>query len=164
MLPDDPFEYALDTLVENVDLRGLRPTLGGYPDQEYVKKDVIPFCLDAKKTGEFSRLRLKSRIQDQIAIYDRLLLPMNDNKETRWAMSITKTRLLLPAESRIQTLTERQEDILFLLSRGFSSKEVAQRLGTSHRTVEHQTAVIKTKLGARNLAHAIAIGITQSIA
>jgi len=163
LLPDDPLEFGTDALVENVDMRGLRSTLGGYADQEYVKRDVIPHYLDTKETGRTSWLRMTSRIQDQIAVYDRLLLPVAEHKSARWAISITKTRMLLPAAPKARLLTERQEDILFLLSEGSSSKEIARRLGVSYRTVEHQIEAIKRRLGARNVTHAVAIAVAQAI-
>ncbi|MHA6685357.1 response regulator transcription factor [Mesorhizobium sp. A556] len=163
LLPDDPLQFGSDALVENVDMRGLRSTLGGYADQQYVKRDVVPHFLDAKESGEMSWLRMKSRIQDQIAVYDRLLLPVAEHKSVRWAISITKTRLLLPAMPKARLLTERQEDILFLLSQGSSSKEIARRFGVSHRTVEHQVDAIKKRLGAKNVAHAVAIAVAQAI-
>ncbi len=169
LLPDDPLEFGLDTLIENVDMQGIRSTFGAYADQEYVRKDIVPYYLDAKETGHFSRLRLRSRIQDQIAVYDRLILPIKEKKaskppkQSRWALSITKTRLLLPVEQELRVLTNRQLDLLYLLARGLSSKEAAQSLAISYRTVEHQIEAIKKKLGARNVTHAVAIAVAQSI-
>ncbi|MGI6853570.1 response regulator transcription factor [Mesorhizobium sp. 1B3] len=169
LLPDDPLGFGLDTLIENVDMQGIQPTFGAYADQEYVRKDIVPHYLDAKETGNFSRLRLRSRIQDQIAVYDRLILPIREKKQSReqkqsrWALSITKTRLLLPAEPKLRVLTDRQQDILYLLAQGLSSKEAAQRLAISYRTVEHQIEAIKKKLGARNVTQAVAIAVAQSI-
>lgn len=163
LLPDDPLNFGLDTLVENVDMRGVQPTFGAYPDQDYVRNDIIPFYLGVKETGEFSRLRMRSRIQDQIAVYDRLILPIREQKQSRWALSITKTQLLLPAEPNFRTLTHRQLDVLHLLARGHSSKEAARYLAVSHRTIEHQIDAIKKKLGARNVTHAVAIAVAQSV-
>jgi len=163
LLPDDPLEFGTDALVENVDMRGLRSTIGGYADQEYVKRDVVPHYLDVKETGRTSWLRMTSRIQDQIAVYDRLILPVAEHKSTRWAVAISKTRMLLPATPKARPLTQRQEDILFLLSQGLASKEIARRLGTSHRTVEHQIETLKKRFGARNVSHAVAIAVAQAI-
>lgn len=163
LLPDDPLGFGLDTLIENVDMQGIKPTFGAYADQEYVRRDIVPYYLHAKETGNFSRLRLRSRIQDQIAVYDRLILPIKEKKQSRWALSITKTRLLLPAEPKLRGMTDRQLDILYLLAQGLSSKEAAQRLAISYRTVEHQIEAIKKRLGARNVTQAVAIAVAQSI-
>jgi DNA-binding NarL/FixJ family response regulator len=36
-------------------------------------------------------------------------------------------------------------------------------LEVSHRTVKHQVEAIKRKLGARNLAHAVALATTENL-
>lgn len=160
---DNPLNFGLDTLVENIDLRGLKNNFGSNPDQNYVKTDIIPYYLSVKETKTPSRLRMKSRIQDQYAVYDRMILPVDENKRTRWAMSITKTRLLLPVDSRSHVLTPHQEDILHLLAQGQSAKETARKMGVSFRTVEHHLEAIKKKLGAKNISHAVAIAVARAI-
>ncbi len=58
-------------------------------------------------------------------------------------------------------LTPRETEVLHLVAQGNSSKEVAITLSLSFRTVEHQIASAKRKLGARNVAHAVAIAMTR---
>jgi DNA-binding CsgD family transcriptional regulator len=161
MRPDSPLLFGMEALAENVDMKGLRPTLGGYPDQDYIRRDVIPHYLAAKETGEAGRLSLTSRIQDYVAVYDRLILPVAEHGSVRWAVTLTRTRALVPVDEK-PALTERQEDIIQLLASGLSSKEIALRLGISPRTVEHQIEAAKRKLGARNIAHAVAIAMGRA--
>jgi FixJ family two-component response regulator len=53
--------------------------------------------------------------------------------------------------ARVQSLTEREREIMVLVVSGRSSKQIAQDLGISHRTVEiHRTRVMQ-KTGAANL-------------
>jgi len=163
MQPDDPLSFRSDTLVENVDLKGDQSSLGSYPDQEYVKRDVIPFYLDVKENGRVSWLRMKSVIQGHYAVYDRLLLPIEEHGKVRWTLSITKTRVLVPPKPNLRQLTDRQQDILFLLSQGLSSKETAQRMGISHRTVEHQISAVKRKLGTKNVTQAVALFVGSAL-
>lgn len=54
-------------------------------------------------------------------------------------------------------LTNREREILTEMSYGFSSKEIAQKLGISIRTVQTYINTIHLKLGARNKSHAVAI-------
>jgi len=162
MKSDDPLAYSLERVIEHVDLRGPTQTLGDYPDRAYMERDVVPFYKDVKETGVISVMRMTSQIQDQVAVYDRLILPSRPDWDgSRWAVTLSKTRLLLPIEKR--ALTSRQEDILDLLAHGCSSKEIAAQLALSYRTVEHQIAAIKTKLGARNVVHAVAIGVARHL-
>lgn len=162
MRADDPLSYGLDRVIENVSLRGGGALLRHYPDQDYINRDVIPFYKAAKESCEINVMRLTSRIQDQIATYDRLILPTpGPGCEVPWAVTLSKTRLLLPNPQKV--LTGREEDILDLLAHGLSSKEVARQLGISPRTVEHRLASIKEKLGARNVTHAVAMAVARHL-
>ncbi len=78
-----------------------------------------------------------------------------------WSVSITKTHLLLPASPAV--LTPNEQDILDLLAQGYSAKEIAAKMSMSHRTVEHRIESVKTKLGAKNVAHAVAIGSARYV-
>lgn len=51
----------------------------------------------------------------------------------------------------IATLTERERDVLSLALTGMQNKEIAQRLGISHRTVEVHRSRILLKTGASTL-------------
>lgn len=54
--------------------------------------------------------------------------------------------------ARIAELTERQRQVMELVVQGLSSKEIAQSLGISPRTVENYRAWVMEKMGATNLA------------
>lgn len=160
MQADDPMKYALHRIVENVDLRSSSTLLGDYPDQAYMRNDVAPAYHEAKVSGAISTMTLTSRIQDQIATYDRVILPgLQINQASAFSVTLSKTRILLPAERKV--LTGRDEDVLDLLAQGFSSKEIALKTNMSFRTVEHRIASIKTKLQAKNVTHAVAIWMSR---
>lgn len=53
---------------------------------------------------------------------------------------------------RLARLTPRERQVLGLIVKGLTSKEIARELGTSHRTVELQRARIMEKTGAATLA------------
>lgn len=52
-------------------------------------------------------------------------------------------------------LSVREREVLVLVAKGYSAKEVAQRTQLSPRTVEHHIENIRNKLRARNRAHII---------
>lgn len=54
--------------------------------------------------------------------------------------------------ARMADLTERQRQVMELVVQGLSSKEIAQSLGISPRTVENYRAWVIEKMGASNLA------------
>ena len=61
------------------------------------------------------------------------------------------------AESRMETLTPRERDVLTLLAEGKSNKEVAIALDLSVRTVEMHRATMFDRLGVRTLPEALRI-------
>lgn len=64
-----------------------------------------------------------------------------------------------------ETLTPREQDVLYLAAQGYNNAQIATNLGISHRTVEGYRASMMRKLGlssAVDLVHyAIEIGILQ---
>jgi DNA-binding NarL/FixJ family response regulator len=52
-------------------------------------------------------------------------------------------------------LTTRQLEVLELLAEGLSNAEIASRLFTSPKTVEHHVSAVLAKLGAHSRAQAI---------
>jgi two-component system response regulator FixJ len=56
---------------------------------------------------------------------------------------------------RIAQLSQRQREVMDLVVRGYSSKEIAAKLGISPRTVETYRLWIMERTGARNLAELV---------
>ena len=54
-------------------------------------------------------------------------------------------------QKRLSTLTLRESEILSLAIVGVSNKEIAQRLGISHRTVETHRSRVLVKTGVKNI-------------
>ncbi len=59
--------------------------------------------------------------------------------------------------SRLQTLTAREKEILSLLVEGHPNKVVAAKLGISVRTSEHHRARVMEKMGTRTLSRLIKV-------
>ncbi|RMF47889.1 MAG: DNA-binding response regulator [Anaerolineae bacterium] len=55
----------------------------------------------------------------------------------------------------LQTLTEREKEVLMLMSEGMSNEDIAQRLFISKRTVKFHTGNIYAKLGVKNRTEAV---------
>lgn len=60
-------------------------------------------------------------------------------------------------------LTPRELGCLHLLAEGNGAKSVAYRLGITTKTCQHYIASAKSKLGARNAVHAVAIAISLNL-
>jgi DNA-binding NarL/FixJ family response regulator len=59
-------------------------------------------------------------------------------------------------QSELPVLTDKEINILRLISEGFSTKEIVSALGSKERTVEFHIKMIKTKLGVATSAQAVA--------
>jgi non-specific serine/threonine protein kinase len=74
--------------------------------------------------------------------------------------------LVLPASSdpiASDALTERERDVLRLLVRGWSDKEIAAELGVGRRTVSSHVAAIRAKLDAPSRSAATAIAVRDRL-
>lgn len=53
-------------------------------------------------------------------------------------------------------LTEREYEIVNLIARGLSAKQIARALGIAPCTIQHHVANVRMKTGTRNRAHMVA--------
>ncbi|QBM77496.1 response regulator [Sphingomonas sp. AAP5] len=81
-----------------------------------------------------------------------------DTLAEAWTVGLERTAAAEreAAAGRIR-LTAREKTVLEAMTRGHQTKLTAWQLGLSVRTVEMHRSNILTKLGARNVAHAVAI-------
>ncbi|MCX4883975.1 response regulator transcription factor [Streptomyces sp. NBC_00847] len=61
------------------------------------------------------------------------------------------------AKERVHSLSSREQEVLQLLSRGMSNREIATRLFISPETVKDHVRAIRSKLGVANRVHAAQI-------
>jgi DNA-binding CsgD family transcriptional regulator len=61
----------------------------------------------------------------------------------------------------MKQLTPREKEVLELVSNGETSITIAKLLSISARTVEHHVSNARKKLGAKNIQHAVRIGIER---
>ena len=76
--------------------------------------------------------------------------------DSRIAMSVI-------GRDRRQRLTTREREVLTLVARGKSNKEIAKSLRISERTAKFHVTAIFNKLGAENRAQAVAIAAEQHL-
>ena len=66
-------------------------------------------------------------------------------------------------KNKSSPLTPKELEILRLVWRGHTSREIGDRLGKSNRTVELQRLTIKRKLGARTHSHLYRLALEQGL-
>lgn len=60
-------------------------------------------------------------------------------------------------------MADRRVEVLRLTGQGYSRKEIADRLGYEEATIKRDRMAMVKELGARNICHAIALGIECGI-
>ena len=115
---------------------------------------TIPLTVRAIKSGamDFLTKPVKGSL---------LLARVNEALE-RCAILQNEAKASQSVATRLATLTQREREVMNLAVEGLTSKEVAQRLGISYRTVEIHRAHVMHKLGASNMLELARIASYQS--
>jgi DNA-binding NarL/FixJ family response regulator len=74
------------------------------------------------------------------------------------SLQIPRTR-----ERSSEALTQRETEVLRMLARGFSNKEIAARMAISEHTVKFHVASLMGKLGAGTRTEAVTLGLRQGL-
>lgn len=77
--------------------------------------------------------------------------------------SLSPALLMTDGSLSEQPLSEREREILQLLAEGYSTEEVARRIGLSVETVKSDTKRVTAKLDATTRSHAVATALRQAI-
>ncbi|MBB6305078.1 LuxR C-terminal-related transcriptional regulator [Rhizobium leucaenae] len=89
-----------------------------------------------------------------------LLLPQ---KGGGWCLAVIDIQLLLPIPRVRADIDDIDRAIIQSLYEGFSGKEIGQRVGFSHRTIEHRIERLKRGFGARSIAQLVALSIAGGL-
>lgn len=103
----------------------------------------IPTTVRAIKEGA---LDLLTKPVDGTELIERVQAALEKDVELRRKSSATRA-----LRERLDALTAREREILVLAAAGMPNKEIARRLGISHRTVEIHRARVMQKTGAANV-------------
>ena len=107
----------------------------------------IPMAVEAMQHGAFDFLQKPFRDQD---LLDRIQKAIAKDAERRLALG-ERTRI----KARVESLTEREREVLDLLTTGKQNKQIAQDLGVSPRTIEIHRARVMEKMDAQSVAELV---------
>lgn len=131
-----------------------------FKDQKYMDEAVVPRLRQVLETQQPSMELVKTRLFGVNLGYDRVLIPQKAIGRPQWIISSSYAQFLLSPPQRRERLDVADEAIAQLLIEGGTAKEIAQTLDVSPRTVEHRVERLKTKYGARNTVHLVAMLVT----
>lgn len=87
--------------------------------------------------------------------YERLILPQKCDGKPGWCISLVEGRFFISPMREAKTdITD--DNIIQLLIEGQSTKEIAEFLHLSPRTIEHRIDRLKSRFEAKNLVHLVA--------
>ena len=107
----------------------------------------IPMAVEAMQHGAFDFLQKPFRDQD---LLDRIQRAIAKDAERRVALG-EQTRI----KAHLESLTEREREVLDLLTLGKQNKVIAQDLGVSPRTIEIHRARVMEKMNAQSVAELV---------
>jgi FixJ family two-component response regulator len=107
----------------------------------------VPMAVEAMQHGAFDFLQKPFRDQD---LLDRIQKALARDAQLRAALGEHER-----IRARLETLTDREREVLELMTSGKQNKAIAQDLGISPRTIEIHRARVMEKMGAQSVAELV---------
>ena len=109
----------------------------------------VPMAVEAMRQGALDFLRKPVNETDFL---ERIAYAL-DLESGNWHQKIDRQQ----TRERIESLTEREQEVFHLVAEGMANKAIASKLGISERTVEVHRSQVMKKLDARTLAQLVRI-------
>ena len=109
----------------------------------------VPMAVEAMRQGALDFLR---KPVNEEHFLERIASAL-DQESGSWHQKLDREQ----TRQRIDSLTEREQEVFQLVAEGLANKAIAGELGISERTVEVHRAQVMKKLGARTLAQLVRI-------
>lgn len=106
----------------------------------------IPTVVDAMKNGALDFIEKPFKYADILSCLEKMLALSSCDRTAALQQKISS--LNFPGR---EPLTRRERDVIQLAATGWSNKQIAEKLGISHRTVEDHRSNIMHKLGLKNM-------------
>lgn len=158
----DPFEKAGE-------LRRLSPNTKVVILSAYVRDHYITAALQAGAWGYFSKSDEASVIVDGIRQAARGEFAFGETVKQRCQEAVSKTSRgfkngkLVPPASRLEGLTSREQEVLRLIGKGHSRRDIASMLCRSPKTIDGHRESIMRKLGIRDRAELVRFAIREGL-
>jgi len=149
----DGFEVLRRVEVEHPDVKVL--VLSMHADSEHVVRAI--------RDGAEGYLLKDSAADDLVAGVEAVMAGHAYYSEPVQRALSEMVRSGTPQRRPTDLLTERELEVLKLVARGFSTKEIASRLEISGRTVETHRANLMRKLGVRSVALLTQLAIREHL-
>lgn len=160
---DDPYEWGFRRIKDfGFKSRQLETMKQQFPDaalrdldRAFVDETIIPAYSRVLEAGRPMIDVVRTRILGIRVGYERLILPQKCTGKPAWCLSFIEGRFFISAMQEARTdITD--DNVIQLLIEGQTTKEIAEFLNLSPRTIEHRIDRLKDRFEARNLVHLVA--------
>ncbi|MGR9185834.1 LuxR C-terminal-related transcriptional regulator [Rhizobium leguminosarum] len=134
-----------------------------FPGKEFVQRELIPACRRTQMLQRPASARRSIVADGQLILLEWLLLPHKTQKNSAWCIAYVEIGFLLRVTHAYPSFDAADRGLLQMLVEGYQTKEIALRIGLSHRTVEHRFEKLKSRMGARSLPHLVALSIGREV-
>jgi len=107
----------------------------------------VPMAVEAMRQGALDFLR---KPVNEVDFLQRIADAL-DQESGNWQQKIDRAQ----TRARIESLTEREQEVFQLVAEGMANKAIASELGISERTVEVHRSQVMKKLDVRTLAQLV---------
>ena len=115
----------------------------------------IPMTVRAMKAGAIDFLSKPFRDQDML---DAVAMAIERDRQRR-----NETKSLSDLQARVETLTQREREVMTLVTAGLMNKQVAAEIGIAEITVKIHRGHIMRKMAAKSLADLVRMAETLGI-
>lgn len=122
--------------------------------------------------SELLHLRRQNQtLQEQLSLHKHIIKQMKRAMEAARHLDLNQSREvaehaiatpLLTVNEKIERLTRRERQVLKLILRGFTSKQMAEQLGISKLTIDTHRKNIQRKLGVSNTVELLKVAMNFS--
>ena len=124
-------------------------------DRGFIDEAIIPTYSRAIEVGRPTLELVRTKILGVRIGYERLILPQKSDGKPGWCISLVEGRFFIsPVRDAKTDITD--DNIIQLLIEGQTTKEIAEALHLSPRTIEHRIDKLKSRFEAKNLVHLVA--------
>jgi len=124
-------------------------------DRRFIDDAIIAAYLRALEVKRPAIDLVRTKLLGVRIGYERLILPQKCDGKPDWCISLIEGRFFIsPMQEAKTDITD--DNIIQLLIEGQSTKEIAEFLHLSPRTIEHRIDRLKNRFEAKNLVHLVA--------